>query len=134
MPPTEEDLINWGTEIGTLALSEKIEKNQLERLIASLESVGDPRLALYVTAVFALRQSHRKERGKALLTEEFAKRVASILHQIYKANGSRTEARKMLVFAKWILEASTEEQTEEQIRSTLKEFASSVFRDVDARL
>ncbi|MEM1704486.1 MAG: hypothetical protein QXX33_05205 [Candidatus Hadarchaeales archaeon] len=133
MPPTEEDLINWGTEIGTLAFSEKIEKSQLEKLIASLESVKDPRLALYVTAAFALRQSQREERGKALLTRKFAERVASILQQIYEANGSKTEARKMLRFAKWIVEASTGRQIRPV--KTLKEFIDSLsVEDVGARL
>lgn len=130
MSLTEEDLINWGTEIGTLAASEDIKKDQLEKLIASLESVRDPRLALYVTAVFALRQSQRKEPPP--LTKKFAERVAFILQQIHKANGSRTEARKMLGFAKWIREASTGRRI--GLVKTLEEFISLSVGDVGARL
>ncbi|MEM4972782.1 MAG: hypothetical protein QXR87_03560 [Candidatus Hadarchaeales archaeon] len=129
MSLTEEDLINWGTEIGTLAASEDIKKDQLEKLIASLESVRDPRLALHVTAVFALRQSQRKEPP---LTKKFAERVAFILQQIHKANGSRTEARKMLGFAKWIREASTGRRI--GLVKTLEEFISLSVGDVGARL
>ncbi|MEM2618276.1 MAG: hypothetical protein QW356_02140 [Candidatus Hadarchaeales archaeon] len=121
--PTEEELINWGTEIGALAASRRTAKDQLEKLIASLESVSDPRLALLVTAAYAIRQSRRE---KAPLTQDVAQLIASILHRLYEANGTKTEARKVLGFAKWVREASDIPALHGKQVKTLKDFVGLV--------
>jgi hypothetical protein len=103
----EKLILDWGTRIG-LAVNaesgrdergERLGKSQLENLIASLESVGG-REALLATAAFALRQ------GVRLKAKSTGRVVANALLDLYSKGGTKDDARKMLVIAKWVFEAS----------------------------
>jgi hypothetical protein len=109
-PKVDEKLIlDWGTRIGLAvnadrerverAERERLGKSQIENLIALLESVGG-REALLATAAFALRQSARLE------ARSTGRVVANALLDLYSKGGTKDDARKMFVIAKWVSEAS----------------------------
>lgn len=112
----EKELLDWGVKIGVQARASRVEKHQLENLIASLDSTDDPRKSLLITAVFARRQAARRERPLDPLT---ARLVVSAMHDLYGGGYKQEHARKMLGFAKWVYESAEQIRVERDKIPTL---------------
>jgi hypothetical protein len=124
----EKTLLDWGTQIGAIAQGERVrkremekrgmEKHQLESIIASLDSIADERSCLLLTAAFVGRQRSREQVGP-----DTAGVIINILSDLYKKEGNRDDARKLLGIAKWVYEAA-ESLPPERLKSvrTLEEF------------
>jgi len=113
---TEKELLDWGVRIGSQARLAGVEKHQLENLIASLDSVDDPRACLLMTAVFAYRQASRDVIGPSTAVV-----IRSAMSELYnKSDKPREAARKMLGFAKWVYESTEGIKNLEILRSDPK--------------
>ena len=127
--PGEKEIFDWGTQIGVLMATEKIErekkaeKHQVEQIIASLENTKDPMLSLLVTALFAQRQATRK-----LIGRKTADHISFVMKTLYEKNRTREEARKILGMAKWVYEIMEErpEIFEEPKKLTLEDFIKKI--------
>ncbi len=121
----EKELLDWGARIGVATRLAAVEKNQLENLIASLDSVSG-REALLATAAYALRQAQRlanKEKQSANKEKQLDKNSKdkqldinrkmvwanlikeALIDLFHSYNADKEHARKMLDFAKWVYEA-----------------------------
>jgi hypothetical protein len=110
----EKLLFDHGTRIGVAALIDEVARNQIENIIASLDTV-EGREALLVTAAFARRQSERTKKDKKK-DEKTAKSkedkedkktaqfIVKALLELYEKGCGKEEAKKVLGFAKWIYE------------------------------
>ena len=99
MPVDITFILDWAARIGVQAKLDGVSRAQLESLLASLETVEDPKHCVLVTAAFAERQAAR------LGGRRMARLVNEALSEIYKEGGGREEARKLLGLAKWVFEA-----------------------------
>ena len=96
----ENFLLNWGTKIGVQAKIDGIRPSQIEGILSSLELIPDDKASLLLTAVFALRQAERLRTGR-----QTAHLINEALGEVYKRNGNREDARKLLDVAKWVYES-----------------------------
>jgi len=93
-------LLDYATKIGVQARYDRVEKAQIENLLASLEMVEDPQISPLVTAAYAHRQAARLKRGYRT-----AKLINEAMEWLYRQNLGREEARRLLGMAKWIFES-----------------------------
>ena len=96
----ENFLLNWGTKIGVQAKIDGIRPSQIEGILSSLELISDDKASLLLTVVFALRQAERLRTGR-----QTAHLINEALSEVYKRNGNREDARKLLGVAKWVYES-----------------------------
>lgn len=96
----EKIILDYAAKIGVQAKLDNLAKNQIEQIIASLESIEDEKLSLLVTASFAYRQAERLERGSRA-----AYHIAQAMKELHEKNYGRELARKTLGLAKWIYES-----------------------------
>jgi hypothetical protein len=113
----EKTLLDWSTQIGVTAQREKVEKHQLESIIASLDSIMDERSCLLLTAAFV-----RRQRCRDLIKPDTEKAIVNVLFELYKRGGNRDDARKLLGIAKWIYKAAENLPPERLRVKTLEEF------------
>jgi len=90
----------------------------MEQLMVSLDSIPDKRLALLVTAIFAMRQAERKQ-----FNAEAARIVSEAMKYLYETNRDVDSARVLLGLAKWVYEASEGLQLNRPVGSA-KEFVN----------
>lgn len=93
-------LLDYATKIGVQARYDRVEKAQIENLLASLEMVEDSQISPLVTAAYAHRQAARLKRGYRT-----AKLINEAMDWLYRQNLGREEARRLLGMAKWIFES-----------------------------
>lgn len=92
-----KELVDFSARIGVAARLEGVDRTQLEKLIASLDFIGDERLCIYVTQAYAARQLSRRELGNITtrLTIDALSRCTN-----------RNQARAVLGLAKWVYEGA----------------------------
>ena len=114
----DETMLDYAVRIGTTAQIRGIKGHQMEQLMVSLDSIPDKRLALLVTAIFAMRQAERKQ-----FNAEAARIVSEAMKYLYETNRDVDSARVLLGLAKWVYEASEGLQLNRPVGSA-KEFVN----------
>ncbi|MEM4618790.1 MAG: hypothetical protein QW607_01095 [Desulfurococcaceae archaeon] len=98
---TERDILDLAAKIAVRArLDLKIDKSQIENLIASLEGASDSENSPIITAIYAYRQAGRNE-----IEYETAKLISETMCKLYSLHYKKDDARRLLVLAKWIYES-----------------------------
>ncbi|MEM0011418.1 MAG: hypothetical protein QXT84_06985 [Candidatus Bathyarchaeia archaeon] len=131
---TEKDILDLAAKIAVQArLDPKIDKSQIENLIASLEGASDPENSPIITAIYAHRQAGRNEIGY-----ETAKLISETMCKLYSLRYKKDDARRLLVLAKWIYESfdvfgkeeKDKEKRERIIREKIREKLSGNIKEL----
>mgnify|MGYP000212136332 CR=1 FL=1 len=97
----------WSGERRRWEFSKKLERTQLFRLIEVVEATTDGKEALLAAALFALRQSRRREQEIPLWFAEALKDVLlDIMDSVKSPDEAKERAREFLGYLRWFYEAS----------------------------
>ncbi|MEM0057047.1 MAG: hypothetical protein QW612_05805 [Candidatus Bathyarchaeia archaeon] len=97
---TEKDILDLAAKIAVQARLDKVERSQIENLLASVEISSDPKNSPWVVALYAYRQA-----GRNKIRRETANLINEAMSNLCEAGCGREEARKILGFVKWIYES-----------------------------
>lgn len=79
---------------------DKVERSQIENLLAMVETALDPKNSPWIVALYAYRQVDRRKIGKGT-----ADLICEAMCKLSEKGGRREDVRRLLDLVKWIYEA-----------------------------
>lgn len=125
---TEEEMLDLAARIAVQARLDKVDRSQIENLLASVEIASDPKNSPWIVALHAYKQAGR---GEKIMGSKTASLIYEAMRRLSETGGNKEDARKLLGLVKWIYESFGREEKEE---SEAKELGKKKGKGISERL
>lgn len=99
-PITEEEMLDLAAKIAVQAKIDRVDRSQIENLLAVVEIASDPKNSPWIVALYAYRQAERDK-----ISIKTADLIYEAMSRLSKAGSGREDVRRLLGFVKWIYES-----------------------------
>lgn len=93
---TESEILNLAAKIAVQAKIDRVERSQIENLLAVAETALDPKNSPWIVTLYAYRQVERRRIGK---------KTADLIYEAMSKLGGREDVRRLLGLVKWMYES-----------------------------